>query len=110
MSDPAAQSTPGMPAGRRLRSKWLLGLSGLLAAGLVAAGLAMCRACGNKDAPPLSDPFPLLPISSSPYLNTRPDARYVGSDSCRPCHADYDASFRHTGMGRSMATVDLTRE
>ena len=46
----------------------------------------------------------------SPYLNTRLDVAYVGSDACRKCHAGHDASFRHTGMGRSSAIVDLTRE
>ncbi|MBM3970402.1 MAG: hypothetical protein FJ302_11140 [Planctomycetes bacterium] len=54
--------------------------------------------------------FPLPTISESPFLNTKPDVAYVGSEACRTCHADHDAAFRHTGMGRSMADVDLTRE
>src|SRR5205814_1563527 len=61
-------------------------------------------------APADTDPFPLPPLSSSPFLNTGPDARYVGSQVCRSCHDRPHASFRHTGMGRSMAVVDLSRE
>lgn len=56
------------------------------------------------------NPFPLTPIASSLYSNTGPDARYVGSARCRDCHEDRHESFRHTGMGRSMAPVDLARE
>lgn len=47
---------------------------------------------------------------ASPFLNTRPDARYVGSAACRSCHEDHTASFRRTGMGRSMAPVVPDRE
>ncbi|MFO0906590.1 MAG: CDC27 family protein [Pirellulales bacterium] len=48
--------------------------------------------------------------AESPYLNTRSDAKYVGSEACRACHQEHDASFKHTGMGRSAALVDLDRE
>src|SRR5205823_9743323 len=53
---------------------------------------------------------PPPPASPSPFLNTGPDARYVGSESCRACHVDRTASFRRTGMGRSMAVVDPAAE
>ncbi|MBC7852596.1 MAG: hypothetical protein IAF94_04085, partial [Pirellulaceae bacterium] len=36
--------------------------------------------------------------------------QYVGSQACITCHEAQHASFRHTGMGRSMAEVDLSRE
>lgn len=54
--------------------------------------------------------FPLAPVSDSPFLNTKPDAKYVGSASCTGCHEKETQSYHHTGMGRSMATVDLGRE
>lgn len=54
--------------------------------------------------------FAVTPLSESPFLNTRPDAKYVGSAACRACHEGRHASFRSTGMGRSMADVDLARE
>ena len=64
----------------------------------------------KTEPPPAPDPFALPPLASSPFLNTGPDAHYVGSETCLPCHKDEHASFRHTGMGRSMADVDLDRE
>jgi Doubled CXXCH motif (Paired_CXXCH_1) len=59
----------------------------------------------SPSPPQPTDPFPLTPLSSSPFLNTRPEARYVGSEACRGCHGREHASFRRTGMGRSMAEV-----
>jgi predicted CXXCH cytochrome family protein len=52
----------------------------------------------------------LPPLSESPYLNTSPDAKYLGSARCAACHPDRHESFRHSGMGRSMADIDLRRE
>jgi hypothetical protein len=54
--------------------------------------------------------FPLTPISSSPFRNTTPDVAYVGSDKCRGCHEGDTVAYRRTGMGRSMAPIDLDRE
>ena len=50
------------------------------------------------------------PTSKSPYLNTRPGVKYVGMQACIACHEEEHASFMHTGMGRSMAEADLSRE
>ncbi len=97
---------PPPPARRR----WLWLLIPLLAALLVGVWLGT----RTRPAPPKprepDDPFPLTPTSPSPYLNTRPGVGYVGSEACRKCHEDRHASFRHTGMGRSMAPVDPGRE
>jgi hypothetical protein len=54
----------------------------------------------------VTDPFPIPPLSVSPYLNTKPDVAYVGSEACRHCHPNEHASFRRTGMGRSAAAID----
>src|SRR5262245_20247548 len=77
--------------------RFFLGALVLAAAGGLALRLGPWRA----------DPLPPPP---SPFLNTGPDARYVGSDACYPCHDDRRASFRATGMGRSMAEADPARE
>src|SRR3989442_15469179 len=91
------------------RRGFLIGLAGGLVLLLAVAGYFLWPAsmqlpvAGDKD-------FPLPPLSSSPFLNTRSDARYVGSDTCRECHAGETASFRRTGMGRSMAVIDPASE
>ena len=59
----------------------------------------------EKTRPPSS--FPLTPISSSPFLNTRPDAQYVGSAKCERCHQESHRSYHETMMSRSMAEVDI---
>src|SRR5436309_10242181 len=53
---------------------------------------------------PGHDPVPPAPFVS-PFLNTGPEARYVGSEACRACHEAATASYLRTGMGRSMAAV-----
>ena len=35
------------------------------------------------------------------YRNTAPGVRYVGSDTCRRCHATIYAQYAHTAMGQS---------
>jgi predicted CXXCH cytochrome family protein len=86
-----------------------------LAVALLAGSLAVVLAAGwlsrgKKDPPSSADPFPLPAVSASPYLNTTAEARYVGSQACRECHGDRWTSFRRTGMGQSMAEVNLLRE
>jgi predicted CXXCH cytochrome family protein len=85
--------------------RWRLWLAGaaILALAIVAALVVRWRS-------PPAEPFPLAPIAESPFLNTQPNAHYVGSDKCVKCHEQEHASFRHTGMGRSMATVDTAHE
>lgn len=56
-----------------------------------------------------ADPAP-APWPESPFLNTRLDVAYVGTQACLECHHQQHATFQHTGMGRSMAEVDLNRE
>jgi hypothetical protein len=56
---------------------------------------------GPPDAPPLS---------SSPYLNTLPDATYVGSEACIKCHESQYKMYLRTGMSRSTAAVDPKNE
>src|SRR5689334_1898893 len=92
---------------RTARWRWLLVLA-VLAAGAGSVGLYLARTDGTAAALPPS--FDVPPVTASPFLNTRPGVGYVGSARCRECHAAEHASFAHTGMGRSMALVDLERE
>ena len=91
-----------------LRLVGVCGAIGVVIASIVFAALS------RRDSPkPLPDEpvsFLLTPLSPSPYLNTAPAGQYIGSAACKECHGDRHASFRHSGMGRSMATVDLVRE
>ncbi|HCK54530.1 MAG TPA: hypothetical protein DIC23_15025, partial [Planctomycetaceae bacterium] len=54
--------------------------------------------------------IPLTPPAASPFLNTGPQAHYVGSQACRDCHQDETDSFTLSGMAHSMRTVDLDVE
>src|SRR5436190_14434196 len=109
----ALMTTPPPSAsasGRGFRSK-----TALLLGVLVLVGAGVVWALSNREPKPepetVAPPsFPLTPVSSSPHLNTGPDARYIGSAACRKCHPERHDSFRRSGMGRSMAEVDLARE
>lgn len=90
------------------RNRGLLLLVAFLVASVVV--LAFIRTRSRPEPPRTEDPFPLTPLATSPYLNTGLDARYIGSAKCRECHEHRHESFRHTGMGRSMAAVDPSRE
>src|SRR5262245_27871762 len=98
------------PAPARGPGPWRWLLPSLLVALLLGLGLVARSGLWRRSPATDDDPFPLLSISDSPYLNTRPEVRYVGAETCRSCHEDRHRSFRHTGMGRSMAPVDLRRE
>src|SRR5262245_46855520 len=95
--------------------------------GLLAALAVVCASCialavallGSHETEParnsarpsqviaaVNDP---LPLPDSPFLNTR-DAKYVGSAKCALCHEGEHEGYRHTGMGRSLATLDPDKE
>jgi len=106
-----AARTPGTVATKAGKARrCLYGLLAILAAALVTLKVIDWSRSPRPDPPPPEDSFPLVPISTSPFLNTRPEVAYVGSDACRACHASHDLSFRRTGMGRSMAEVDPAQE
>jgi Cytochrome c554 and c-prime len=58
-------------------------------------------------SPPHHSPPPPDPrlTYAGPYLNVRPDVKYVGDAVCAGCHQEQHESFRHHPMGRSMMTV-----
>ncbi len=88
-------------------------LAVILLAGLLVGG-AGCK----RDRPPAANPpgdtvtivQPELPaIPASPFLNVK-DATYVGNDRCIECHAEEHENYIHTGMGQSLADIDLANE
>src|SRR6184192_877355 len=42
---------------------------------------------------------------STPFLNVRPDVKYVGDSACADCHAEQFEQYRQHPMGRSLAPV-----
>jgi hypothetical protein len=102
---PVPEPKSGIPVQRRGRRRWWGGAALVATAGALAVWW-----CVRTPEAPSGDPFPLAPITSSPFQNTRAAAHYVGSDACLPCHGGRHTSFRHTGMGRSMAAVDVRHE
>src|SRR5262245_15300935 len=89
------------------RRRWRAGA--FAAVILFVAGAALWW-FARRERPPATVSFPIPALSSSPFLNTKPGVPFVGSDACRDCHPSEHASYRRTGMGRSMAEVDLDRE
>jgi hypothetical protein len=90
------------------RRRWIAAGVGVLA--LIAVAAAVAAFSYWRKPGVVADPFALAPLPSSSFLNTKPNAVYVGSRACRSCHAGEHHSFHGTGMGRSMAEVDLERE
>jgi hypothetical protein len=58
----------------------------------------------------LAGPPPIVALSPSRFLNTGPDATYVGSAACVECHEAEHKSYQRTGMSRSASVVDAARE
>ena len=99
-----------VPRGRHPIAWVAAGAVGILA--LLLLGYQLTEQTRPEQSPSPSEPgaFPLTPTSASPYLNTGPDARYIGSGACKSCHGDRHDSFRRTGMGQSMAALDPAKE
>jgi hypothetical protein len=90
----------------------LVGVAALAVAVLAwgrGAFLGKSRARSPR-VPAQADAFPVVPVSPSPFLNTRPEAQYVGMQACERCHPDTHQSYYDTMMSRSMSAVDPSRE
>ncbi len=110
-----ASTHSATPTTRSRRLFAAVGILGLVAAALWASGVfkpsqpvATNRPTEDRNATPAN--FPLPAITPSPFRNTGPHAKYVGSETCASCHEDRNASFRRTGMGQSMAAINIERE
>jgi tetratricopeptide (TPR) repeat protein len=75
---------------------------GMRRAGLSLA-LAVLAACRGDE------PKPAATASATNFLNQAKDVAYLGSEACRPCHAERWSTFSHTGMGRSWYPLTADR-
>jgi predicted CXXCH cytochrome family protein len=99
-------AAPARRSGGRLAPlplRRLLVLSGAAVPLTALAIVLLLRIGPRPTGPPLAQ-------ASSPFRNTGPKAHYVGSAACRSCHEEHTASFRRTGMGRSMAEVQPAQQ
>lgn len=118
------------PNDRRAARRWILLAIGVLAGSLLGLALWLPglwagrnsdssnhipkepgeRGTGQKPNSAAAQSTATSARTQSPYKNTHPGVQKVGSQACVACHEGEHASFMHTGMGRSMAEVDIARE
>jgi tetratricopeptide (TPR) repeat protein len=82
----------------------------LLAACVLAGGAALAWLHRGRAPQPAAEPFPLPPYSESAFLNTAPDARYVGTAACAECHHANHRSYLLTDHSRALADVSPADE
>ncbi len=92
------------PARRAALRRALVGAA-LAAAliGAVVAGMLLWRGPAPATTPP-PPPDPRTTYAG-PFLNVRPDVRYVGDDRCADCHPDVAESYRKHPMARSFRPI-----
>ena len=54
--------------------------------------------------------FPLPPTSETGFLNTGPDAHYIGVSACAGCHPDKHQSYLLTAHSQALADLDPSAE
>lgn len=88
--------------------RWKVGLAIVVGAPvIVLAGWLVHRAhCPAVPQPPI----PIPPFSSSPYLNTRADAHYVGITGCKECHETKYLSYLHTAHSQALSELNPKTE
>jgi hypothetical protein len=88
----------------------------LIAASVVAGvGLVVVLVrwfAAEPPPPPIADAptFPLPPYTESVFLNTRAEARYVGSAACAGCHQRNHQSYMLTAHSRALSDIDPKAE
>lgn len=88
------------PPTRRLQGRRIRLITGVLAASAVAAALVAWWT-----APTPRRTRSVAVETGSPYLNARPDVRYMGDAACVRCHAEIAESYRSHPMGRSLSPI-----
>jgi predicted CXXCH cytochrome family protein len=89
----------------------------VIAAGVVGVGIWIAFFTGDdqdaeRDGSNGKGPQPpsIPAVSSSPYLNTKLTATYVGMEKCVACHDEQHTSFLATPHSRAMRRVDPSDE
>jgi hypothetical protein len=85
----------------------ILGVLGLLAIGLAGAIFFFGRWTRHPvevDDASIKD---TLLTFETPYLNTKPEVRYVGDAKCAECHADFMEKYRMHPMFRTLSPVSI---
>lgn len=94
-----------------MNARLLLVLGGGIAAITAVIVIAYAQQTkGPHQQPSADDPFPLPPITESPYLSAKSEATYIGSAACSNCHKANHESYLHTSHSRALADVDLRAE
>ncbi len=94
------------------------GLLLLFVAGGLATGAWLVSRPPSPDPAPLKEtaddpprqPAGLPPVAGSRFLNTRAEARYVGTARCAECHPGEHDSYLRTPHSRALADIDLEHE
>jgi tetratricopeptide (TPR) repeat protein len=86
------------------KAHWLLWLAAALVT--VGTGYAVWRQRYSVKESSEPDAFPVPPYSASKYLNTGPEARYIGSAMCAECHPKKHQSYRLTPHSRALSDLD----
>jgi tetratricopeptide (TPR) repeat protein len=95
--------------GRIFRTaRWTLGLV-LLGAALGAAGVWRHWPGSPLGSLP-EERFPLPPLPPAPFLNTGPQAHYLGITACKECHPANHRSYLLTPHSRALGTIDPKTE
>ncbi len=83
----------------------------LLAACVLAGGVAMAWLKRGRDPQPTAEPsFPLPSYSETPFLNVGPEAQYVGTAACAECHRENHQSYLLTAHSRALSDVSPADE
>src|SRR5262249_55412368 len=77
---------------------------------VIVAGLFAAWKWWPRDSEPTSKSTTAVPSDprltySTPFLNVRPEVKYVGDEACARCHRDQAESYHQHPMGRSLAPV-----
>ncbi len=92
----------------RARRRWLLAACAAAGVGIIVLIVWLFR---RPD--PLSTPvqsFSPPPYSESRFLNTGPEAQFIGSTACAACHRENQASYLLTAHSRALSDVDPAAE
>jgi hypothetical protein len=88
--------------------RWLLLLLGTSA--VAGTLLVVWLRRGPVESPSSDSAFPPPPYSTSRYLNTRPEARYIGADACAKCHPRHHQSYLLTPHSKALSDLDPKAE